>query len=59
MNTKEQLEAMVRRISTCLACDRLDQDTGHCGECGCDVANLTRLVASPCPLGKFGNDWVD
>lgn len=59
MNTKEQLEAMVRRISTCFSCDRLDAVTGQCGECGCEVVNLTRLVGSPCPIGKFPGEDVN
>jgi hypothetical protein len=44
-----------RRVSICLACPLLAQDTGRCTHvrCGCNVAKKTTWLMEQCPLGKW------
>lgn len=41
------------RYDTCLGCDKFDEATTRCRECGCAMQLKTQLVASTCPLNKW------
>jgi hypothetical protein len=44
-----------RRLALCLACDKLDAESGACThpQCGCRVATKVTWEMEKCPLGKW------
>lgn len=42
------------RYAMCLACDRFNNLTKTCKECGCLMRMKSRLKAAACPINKWG-----
>ena len=42
-----------KRISLCLGCEFLIQNSERCIKCGCYMNMKTRLQVSKCPVGKW------
>jgi hypothetical protein len=46
-------ESRARLEEHCHPCEKYDEPTKRCVECGCYVEYKVALVAGNCPLGKF------
>ena len=46
-------EVKEERIKICRGCDRWDENSHRCRECGCQMRVKTGLHSSSCPLGKW------
>lgn len=49
---KEVEEIAIKRMETCINCDRLKPDN-RCGICGCFMVAKVRSLKSTCPLDKW------
>lgn len=52
-------EVQKQRLLICSVCDQLDTATARCTECGCFVQIKSKVTTEECPLGKWGEDYVD
>lgn len=52
-------EVQKQRLLICSVCDQLDSATARCIECGCFVQIKSKVTTEECPLGKWGEDYVD
>lgn len=48
-------EVGYHRLQTCEGCDKFDQETSRCHECGCFMKVKTQLASASCPLGKWNS----
>lgn len=46
-------EVGYHRLQTCEGCDKFEQETSRCRECGCFMKVKTQLASASCPLGKW------
>ena len=51
---KQTLEQGRRRMDICRSCDRFNNTTKLCKECGCFMPAKTKLPNEACPIGKWG-----
>ena len=50
---KQALQKGRQRMEVCRSCDRLDNITKICKECGCFMPVKTKLPNEACPIGKW------
>ena len=50
---QESLQLGRRRMDICRSCDRLNNITKTCKECGCFMPAKTKIPNESCPIGKW------
>ena len=50
---KQALEQGQRRMDICRSCNRFNNTTKLCKECGCFMPAKTKLPNEACPIGKW------
>ena len=50
---KQALQKGRQRMDICRSCDRLNNITKTCKECGCFMPAKTKIPGEACPIGKW------
>jgi len=52
----EDFSISEKRLDICKSCDRFNQLTKQCKECGCVMPAKVLLSNAECPIGKWGKE---
>ena len=52
-------EIQRQRLLVCSVCEYLDRPSARCTECGCFVQIKSKVSTEECPMGKWGEDYID